>query len=96
MFLNCCKSFAFVAGPCSMQYIIIKHVLIRARDELCKARELQMLLILLTHFNFIGKHICLVHMLYAVPVHPSLCKYMKRCSVVVKLWIAIIVSYANL
>ena len=35
-----CKSFAFVAGLVSIQYIIIKHFLACARDELCTVGEL--------------------------------------------------------
>ena len=31
----------------------------------------------LTRFKFISKHNGVVHLLYAVPVHPSLCKYMN-------------------
>ena len=34
---NVGKSFVFVAGPCSIHSIIIKHVLASARDELCNA-----------------------------------------------------------
>ena len=39
MFLNVCKSFAFVAGLGSIHYIIIKHVLTSARDALCAIGE---------------------------------------------------------
>ena len=40
MFLSVCKSFAFVAGPCSIQCISIKHVWDCARDEVCTVGEL--------------------------------------------------------
>ena len=54
MFLNVCKTFAFVAGLGSIQYIIIKHVLACARDELCTVGELLILEILLACLSFIS------------------------------------------
>ena len=52
---------------------------------------------ILTRVNFIGKHNCLVHQLYAMPLHSFLCKYMERSLVMDKLWITIIVFFnANL
>ena len=35
VFLNVGKSFDFVVGRLSLQYLIIRHVLARDRDELC-------------------------------------------------------------
>ena len=70
LFLNVGKSFAFVAGLRSIQYITIKHVLAAARDALCKVCELQILIYRLTCVNSISKRNGLVHMLHAMPVHP--------------------------
>ena len=33
VFVRVCKSFAFVTGPRSIQYFIIRHALARARDS---------------------------------------------------------------
>ena len=65
MLSNVCKLFAFVAGLGSIQFIIIKHVLACASDELCTVGESHILEIMLTCVNFISKHNGLVHLLYA-------------------------------
>ena len=69
MFLNACKSFAFVLCPGSIQYIIINYVLASARDELWTVGELHIFTNLLTCDNSISKLNGLVHLLHAMPVH---------------------------
>ena len=53
--LTLVESCGFVAGPRSIQYIIITHVLVRARDEIRTCCDLYTSSFL-TCFNFIGKH----------------------------------------
>ena len=76
---------------------MIKHVWARAKDELCTVGELLILRNLLTCVNFIGEHNGSVHLFHAMPVHKVLCEHMKRCLVIVKVWITRIAGlYANL
>ena len=68
-----------------------------AKDELCTVGDLCLLLICFTCVNSIGKHNGLVHLFRAMPVHSLVCKSMKRCLVMVKVWITrLVVLYAYL
>ena len=76
----------FFDGLRSIQRIIRKHVLVTARNEICKVLDLHTFSEIWTCFKSIGELNGFMHMLDAVLVDKSWCNSMKRTLATIKVW----------